>query len=213
VTLLLSVFWRRFTRPAALASLLGGLGLVIVSLFIPEMITPLAHGVPMGEPGEGFLGGMQQYKYMRAIFGVVASFALGVGVALFTKPESEERQSGLVWGTVTQALSDFRRSVRFASEVRAEGAAVRVEEEAYSEGAQALPLIALGRDLAAHIQATVGDRVYVTDRRWWLGGLNAVQAQIAEIVDVEGHIVLGPAAYESVVKKGREKEHVLIERS
>ncbi len=213
VTLLLSVFWRRFTKPAAFASLLGGLGLVIVSLFVPEIITPFAQGVPMGERGDGFLGGMQQHMYMRALFGVVVSLTLGVVVALLTRPESEERQRGLVWGTVTQALSDFRRSVRFASEEGAQAVPLRMEDEAYAEGAQALPLVAVGRDLAAHIHAQVGDRVYVTDRRWWLGGLNAVQAQIGEIVDDEGHLSLGPNAYASVVKKGREKIAVTIERS
>jgi SSS family solute:Na+ symporter len=213
VTLLLSVFWRRFTRPAAYASLLGGLGLVVVSLFVPEIITPLAHGVPIGDPGDGFLGGMRQHTYMRAIFGVAVSVSLGVVVALFTKPESEERQLGLVWGTVTQALSDFRRSVRFASEQRALGAPVRVDEEAFSADDRALPLVNLSRDLAAHIQADVGDRVYVTDRRSWLGGLNAVQAKIGVILDDEGRVVMGPVAYESVVKKGREAEPVRIERS
>ncbi|MCB1033268.1 MAG: sodium:solute symporter family protein, partial [Acidobacteria bacterium] len=102
VTLLLSVFWRRFSRQAALATLAGGTALVVLSLFIPQIIQPLAHGVPMGERGEGLLGGAAQFKFMRALFGVVVCTVLGVLTTLLTRPEPPERQGGLVWGTVTE---------------------------------------------------------------------------------------------------------------
>ena len=57
VTLLLSVFWRRFTRTAALCTLVGGLAAVGLSIFVPEVIRPFAHGVPMQEVEDGFLSG------------------------------------------------------------------------------------------------------------------------------------------------------------
>ncbi len=52
VTLLLSVFWRRFTRAAAFWTLVGGLAAIGFSLFVPEVIRPFAHGVPMQEVDE-----------------------------------------------------------------------------------------------------------------------------------------------------------------
>ena len=102
VTLLLSVFWKRFTRKAAMCTLLGGMALIGLSLFVPQIITPFAHGVPMVELGEdaGLLDGMKQYKFMRACFGMCVCSVIGVVTSLFTKPETVKRQQGLVWGTL-----------------------------------------------------------------------------------------------------------------
>ncbi len=102
VTLLLSVFWKRFTRKAAIYTMVGGMGLIGLSIFVPQIITPLAHGVPMVELGEdaGWLDGMKQYKFMRACFGMVVCTAIGIVTALLTTPEPAARQKGLVWGTL-----------------------------------------------------------------------------------------------------------------
>lgn len=102
VTLMLSVFWRRFTRKAALATLIGGMGAIVFSLFVPEIITPFAHGVPMTQGSDSLFAGMNQFKFMRACFGVAVSGFLGVVVTFLSRPESEERQRGLVWGTVQE---------------------------------------------------------------------------------------------------------------
>ena len=102
VTLLLSIFWRRFTKVAALCTMLGGMTLIIFSLFVPSVITPFAHGVPMAVLGDdaGWLDGMKQYKFMRACYGICVCSVIGVVVTFFTRPESESRQQGLVWGTI-----------------------------------------------------------------------------------------------------------------
>ena len=98
ITLLLAVFWRRFTAAAARVTLVGGMAAIVLSLFLPEMITPFAQGVPMAEAGTGLLAGMAQYKYMRAFFGIAVCAALAVGTTLFTRPEPPERRRGLVSG-------------------------------------------------------------------------------------------------------------------
>src|SRR5690606_31287427 len=53
VTLFLAVFWRRFTRMAAIATMSVGLIAMFLSGIFPDLITPFAHGVGAGEPGEG----------------------------------------------------------------------------------------------------------------------------------------------------------------
>lgn len=98
VTLLLAVFWKRFTAAAARATLIGGMAAIVLSLFVPEVIAPFAHGVPMAEAGSGLFAGMTQYKYMRALFGIVVCAALAVGTALISRPEPPERRRGLVSG-------------------------------------------------------------------------------------------------------------------
>src|SRR5690606_39208595 len=110
VTLLFSVFWRRYTKAAALWTLIGGMAALTLSLFLPEVITPLAHGVPMGDAGDGILSGMKQHKFMRAFYGIVACSVIGVIVTLLTRPETVERQRGLVWGTISDALAKYKGS-------------------------------------------------------------------------------------------------------
>ena len=102
VTLLLSVFWKRFTRKAAIFTLIGGMSLIGLSLFVPQIITPFAHGVPMAELGDdaGWLDGMKQYKFMRACFGTIVCTVIGIVTTFLSTPEPIERQQGLVWGTL-----------------------------------------------------------------------------------------------------------------
>ena len=96
VTFVLSVFWKRFTAPAALATLVVGLLAVGLSFFVPEVITPFAHGVPMGEAGDGLFAGVKQYKFMRACYGLTICAVVGVVVSFFTRPETKSL-AGLVW--------------------------------------------------------------------------------------------------------------------
>ena len=205
VTLLFSVFWRRYTATAATLTLLGGLGLVILSILIPEMVAPFAHGVPAGKAGDGILAGMKQYKFMRACFGLAVSAGIGVVVTLLTKPESEEKQNGLVWGRVPEALETMVSEAK--GEPKVEVKARSIEDDVLSD--EGLPLVSLSSQAAEAIGVSEGDRVFVTDRRWWLGGLNAAHAQV-ETVDGEG-VGMGPALWETVVGE-RDDQPVVVMR-
>jgi SSS family solute:Na+ symporter len=212
VTLLLSVFWRRFTKVAALATLLGGLFAVGLSLVFPELVTPFAQGVSAGEPGSGLLAGMKQYKFMRACFGLCVSATIGVVVSLFTKPESAERQEGLVWGRVPQALANLRAH----TERRAPALATVIErvDDTLAPGDELLPMVRLSSRLAEALDAGAGDRVYVSDTRWWLGGLYAAHGMV-EAVDesLEGAaLAMGPSMRDSVVAARREGRNVKVEK-
>ena len=111
VTLQLAVFWRRFTRQAALFTLVGGMAAVVFSLFVPEVIRPFAHGVPMTEAGDGLSS-----PAWRNTSSCARSSAwryaplIGVVTTLCTRPESEERQRGLVWGTIADAIASYKGS-------------------------------------------------------------------------------------------------------
>lgn len=216
VTLLLSVFWRRFTAKAAICTIIGGLGAIILSIFVPQIITPFAHGVPMkSDVGEGILSGMRQYKYMRACFGISVCAVIGIVVSLFTKPESVARQSGLVWGTIAEAIRRYKgREGSEHAVVKALAAAVRMDTELEPRGEARLPVVTLSRSLAEALGAGVGDLVYVTDTRWWLGGLNSTHALIGEIKTVEQApaIYLGAETYPLVVTQRRAGHRVRVEQ-
>jgi len=118
VTLLLAVFWRRFTRTAALATLVGGLVLMALSMLLPAVIVPFAHGVPGGNTAWDFLAGMKEQQFMRACYGVVLCALIGFIVTWFTRPEPPEKQRGLVWGTIADALRHYKGSPGRESPVR-----------------------------------------------------------------------------------------------
>jgi len=97
VTFVFSLFWKRFTAKAALATMVVGLLAIAASFFMPSLITPFAHGVPMGEAGDGLFGGVKQYKFMRACYGLSVCALVGVIVTYLTKPEAKKDLTGLVW--------------------------------------------------------------------------------------------------------------------
>ncbi len=215
VVLLLSVFWRRFTRVAALWTLVGGLIAIVASIFVPDLITPFAHGVPMTDVGDGLLDGMKQYKFMRAFYGIVVSGVIAVIATLLTKPEPFERQRGLVWGTIGDALKRYKGSPGDESAHRQTTARPRqaAVEQARSGTAQ-LPVVNLSRPAADALQAKCGDLVYVTDRRRWLGGLRSTHAVVGAVdVDADEPLVeIGPQTWPNVVTASRTDQLVSIER-
>jgi SSS family solute:Na+ symporter len=218
VTLFLSVFWRRFTARAALATIVGGLAAIALSVFWPEIITPFAHGVPMDvdfrESDDSIFAGAKQYKFMRAFFGLSVSAAIGVVVTLFTRPEPVERQRGLVWGTVADAIRWYKGSPGEESsskKARALPQVADVEPEARGEGQ--LPPVRISSTLAASLEASVEDLVYVTDARAWLGGLRSVHAIVDEVFDDEtARIELGPETFDLVVSARRKEREIVVER-
>jgi SSS family solute:Na+ symporter len=209
VALLFSVFWRRYTRVGALATMLGGTAVIALSLWVPEIITPFAHGVPTDPDLEGY----RQYKYMRAFLGLGASAAFGIVATLLTKPESAERQAGLVWGTIAQALDRYKGSpgVERQGQVTL-GAAVPVSGEPVTGEGQ-LPAVRVSRGLADALGLELGALIYVTDTRRWLGGLRSVHAVVTAVDEArnEPAVELGPIAYEAVVSKHRADKPVRIE--
>ena len=215
VTLMLSVLWRRFTATAALWTLVGGLAAIGLSLFVPEVIQPFAHGVPMKEVEDGFLSGMKQYKFMRAAYGIVICLAIAIPIALLTRPEPVERQRGLVWGTVADAIRRYKGGEgREQETTRARAFPRRMETEPAFSGEAMLSVVNMSPALAKALGASPGDLVYLSDTRWWLGGLRSVQAKVGEIDSaLEGEVVvLGPKSYRQVITPQRTEMPVLVAR-
>jgi solute:Na+ symporter, SSS family len=214
VTLLLSVFWPRFTRKAALYTLVGGMGAIVFSLFVPQVITPFAQGVPMSEAGDSVFAGMKQYKFMRAFYGLAVSGAIGVIVTFLTKPEPYERQKGLIWGTVKDAILSYKGSPGTESKKSRALSAVRpLGDETKKTGIADLPLVSITTPLAEKLGAVAKDLLYVSDRRWWLGGLHSVHVVIENIIDdSEPAVLLDDNTKSLVVLPKREGEKVVVEK-
>jgi SSS family solute:Na+ symporter len=217
VALMLSVFWRRYTRTAALCTIVGGLTAIIVSIFVPEIIRPFAHGVPMNENfrDDGLMAGVKQYKFMRALFGLTVSAGLGVIVTFLTKPEPAEKMRGLVWGTVADAIRAYKGSPgsENAPKRRAYALPRTMDTEPERRGDAGLAVVNISQGLAAELRAVPGDLLYVSDTRSWLGGLRSTHAIVGALIDAEANTVeLGPETAAVVIAPRRRGRILSVER-
>jgi SSS family solute:Na+ symporter len=182
VALLLGVFWRRMTPMASLVTMVGGSIMIFASVIFPELVAPFAHGVEMKSASEGFLAGKDQYKYMRALYGMVVCFSLGIGVSIFTKPRSLESVRGLVWGTVGDAIKNYKGSKGAEVIGPFVDTQLAAEQMVREPGAHFAPA-RISSALAALLGVSEGDLLYVSDRRAWLGGLRATHAKVVSVFD------------------------------
>lgn len=214
VTLLLAVFWRRFTRVAALWTLVAGLLLMGISMVFPAVIIPFAHGVPGGHTAWDFLAGMREQQFMRACYGTVLCAVIGVVVTLLTRPEPLEKQRGLVWGTIGDALRHYKGSPGRESQVtRAMAMPQLLHAELPHFGTAELAGIRISSALARQLDAHVSDLLYITDARWWTGGLHSAHVIVAEIVEAGDQLTVAmeETAFRNVVGRRRDQP-VKLER-
>lgn len=214
VTLILSVFWRRFTCKAAVATLAGGLVVMTASMFFPALIKPFAQGVPGGDTVGNFFAGMREQEFMRACYGIICCLIIAVGVALFTKPEPWEKQRGLVWGTISDALRHYKGSPgRECPVVRALAQPQPLAQPLPRFGESELPSVRITAALAKALEAQVGDLLYVTDRRWWTGGLYSAHVIVGSVSPEDGPpaVAMDATVYPNVVGK-RTAQLVKVER-
>ena len=176
----LGILWKRYTTAAALATMVGGSVLVGLS-FVPGvdefLLAPFSFGM-----------GPDSFKFTRSLFGLASCGALGIGVALMTKPRSSSEILGLVNGSQLDAMRAFK-----GGEInRRPGKKVRVGievDESLSGGERAK----LPRHVCESMAAETGDIVYVCDPRWWLGGLHSVHLR-ADDTPGEDKIRVSPEA-------------------
>lgn len=204
IALLFGVFWRRYTLTAAMVTMVGGSAVIFASMIWPEMITPFAHGVPMKpvDP-DAFLAGKDQYKFMRGFFGLGVCAVLGVAATYVSTPRSLHEIRGLVWGTVKDAIHSYKGAP--GEERESSWAAAMPREGGDDElgGVGQLPMVTITTALASALDdAVVGDLLYVSDGRAWLGGLKASHAVVREVVPGDDPLAtLGPDLHSLVASR------------
>jgi len=167
VAILLGMFWTRYNQPAALATLVGG-GLLSMVTFIPGvdeiLVRPFSFGM-----------GPESYAFTRALFGLVTSVAIGMAVALATRPQPMARLLGLVAGTQLDALRLYKGGAPNLNEGQIVEGVARVDA-GLGEGF----VVALSPVARDRLRARPGDMVYVCDDRWWLGGLRSFHGRVTD---------------------------------
>ena len=215
VTLLLGVFWRRFGARAARHTMVIGAIAIFASLIFPELIAPFAHGVEPKAAGEGLLGGMDQYKFMRACYGMVVCLLVAVvSTMMSSERPSMDSLRGLVWGTVSDAIRHYKGRDGVEGEGPwCLGFVSGVESEEFG-GTGGLPKVELSKALAGELGVEAEDLLYISDRRGWLGGLRASHAVVGSVnAELDGkRALLGPSLMDRVVAPGREGAEFAMRR-
>jgi len=183
VSILMGFLWKRYTAAAAFWTLIGGAIAVIISIIYPQIITPFAHGVaPTGN-----------FKYMRALYGLVASGLIGVIVTFLTTPsKTDEEIEGLTIGSLRKAEQTFKGEVPLN---KTPGGKVRAMLKVAEEGDE--PSISLHPDDLEVLKAKPGDLIYLADARWWYGGLRAIHATVKDDKGTKGEVYLPVRLIES----------------
>lgn len=179
VVICLGITWPGFTSRAAFWTLVLGSIAMVASLQWPVLITPFSHGV---DPAHGF-------TYLRGLYGLVVSGVLAVGLAL-TDPARQSVRSldGLVMGRLEAGRALFKGST---PNDRGSGRKVQLPIAIATEldGEVRLPAEAMQQ-----LEADEGDLLYITDIRWWLGGLRSMHVKAGPPLEDHDHLLLSAEA-------------------
>ena len=175
VAVFLGIFWKRFTTPAVIATFVLGAALMILGQFFPELVKPFSHGIEL-RPGRG-------YYYIGALYNIAVCAGVGVIVSLFTDPEPEEKLKGLTLSDVNLLREIFKGSKpndRLGEGVTVLWKLIDSEED----------IVCFSKHEMDKMAAEVGDLVYVSDSRKWLGGLKSIHSVYGEPHEEEGIVYI-----------------------
>jgi len=159
-TIFMGAFWRRFNAPAACIAMITGSIMTVITVFRPGMIDALAW----------FVHGPQNhiYIYMRALFGMVVTAAVGIVATFLTKPPAPDKVRGLTVDTLDEAMQAYKGAPpNHAVGRKVRRIAVELDEN--------IPFgyVSLSRSAMQLLRAVENDIIYVADSRWYLGGLRS----------------------------------------
>jgi hypothetical protein len=165
VAILFGITWKRYTPAAAFVTIVGGAILIGLSFVWPDaLVGPFDFGM-----------GPDSYKFMRALFGLLAAGTLGVSVTWFTKPKPAEKIKGLVAGTQLDAMRRFKGG----TPNRRPGEKVRLITK-FDPKLAGQNVVVVSQSALDKMAADPGDLLYASHTRWWYGGLRSVHVKAGE---------------------------------
>ena len=77
-----------------------------------------------------------------------------------------------------------------------------------------LCVVHISERLAKELDAHKGDLLYISDKRWWLGGLRSTHAVVGKVEEglEQASIVMGPETYASLIVESRSEQEVAVDR-
>ena len=168
----LGIFWQRFSSRAAILTFLLGAVFIFLGIQYPQFfVQPFSHGIEYVEA--------KPWSYIRALYNVFACTTIGVIVTLLTtKPGNDhyEKIKGLTLWTIKDGPEYFKGSTvneNAGSKITFNGEMIEVVKNTSNE-------INLPQGLMDELGANEGDFAYISDVRWYYGGLKSTHANIGK---------------------------------
>jgi len=188
-TILLGAFWKRFNATAACVSMVVGSIITVATVWNPEWITPLSNFVK-GPDNSVFI-------YMRAMFGMTITAAIGIVVTFVTAPQDQEKIVGLTVGTLDEAMENYKGG----KPNHTVGGKLRKLDVSYDDSIP-MNLIEMNPKDMDVLKAEDQDMIYMEDSRWQLGGLRSNHVKVRGNTALKTHTV-------SMSKKTYEEAYLL----
>ncbi len=183
VAIFLGIFWKRYNTPAAIATFLGGAILMVIGGKYPEIfISPFDHGIEFNPD--------RPYSYIRALYNTLVCAGSGVVVGLLTTAPNIDKTEGLTVWSLNKARELFKGGSpndRLGENVVVEWAIKDMEGDIVQFSINDMEIMA----------ADVGDLVYLSDERKWLGGLKSFHSVYGEPHNEDGKVYIGQAHADS----------------
>ncbi len=197
VTILLGAFCKRCTARAAFWTLTGGFTAMLISMAFPVIIVPFSHGMEAGGSG------IKAYGYMRALYGLVIASVIGIAISLLGK--RRDVAPTLLCGDQKAKMTEFKG----APINEKPGAKLQLVVKSSPVESES-PVVFLSADSLRALAADPGDLLFVTDRRWWTGGLRSFHAT-ATLREIQAETVEVPPSLMSQAGM-REGQSVRVEK-
>ena len=169
----LGIFWKRFSSRAAVLTFVVGAIFILLGIEYPKtFVQPFSHGIEFVEE--------KPWSYIRALYNVFACVSIGIIVTLFTKPpKNYDRIKGLTIWTIKDGPQYFKGSdvnKNAGITIQFSGAEVEVTQKDNNE-------VSLPKNYMDKIKGNKGDLIYISDHRWYLGGLKSTHARLGSVSD------------------------------
>jgi len=195
--IVLGITWKRYTPAAAFGTIVGGALLIGLSFVWPDLLVgPFDFGM-----------GPDSYKFMRALFGLLAAGSLGVSISCFTRPKPEAELKGLVAGTQVDAMKEFKGG----PPNRRAGAKARVRvkiDASLSETNRVL----VAQSALDSMAADPGDLLYASHTAWWYGGLRSVHVKAGPFARSDSDESMHISPEDAATARFVDGQEVLVEK-
>ncbi len=160
-TIFMGAFWKRFNSYAACTSMVVGSLVTISTVWYPYVIAPVSWFFSGPEVGE--------FIYFRALFGMLVTAVIGFFVTMVTSGENDKDVTGLTIGTLDEAMISYKDGgvPNHALGQKAKNLVATIDENIPTHWIQLSP------QAMETLAANDGDVIYISDSRWWLGGLRS----------------------------------------
>jgi len=168
------IFWQRFSSRAAIMTfVLGSIFIILGEMYPYELITPFAHGTEYIAD--------RPYSYIKALYNMVACSSIAIIVTLLSKkPIDYSKITGLTLWTIRDGQEYFKGSKvnpNKGSEISFNASLMEIDEKLEGK------TVCLPQKYSNQLKGEIGDIIYISDTRWYLGGLKSTHAILGKVSD------------------------------